>query len=170
MSLAAGSLYVNNAVSGMDSGSLLAAYQYVGSTGSGTFDHSGGSNTTTSFFLGDSLSGKGVYNLGGVGRLGASSEYVGNSGSGTLTQSGGTNSCSILRLAYRPGSNGIYNLNGTGCLNAATEYVGYAGSGTFNHSGGTNNVSSSSSSSSLYIGYSTGSVGTYNLSDAVRQP
>ncbi len=165
LNLGNGSLYVDNAVSGMTGGSLTAANQYVGSTGSGVFDHSGGSNTTpNSLYLGHNPAGSGAYILGSAGCLNvASIEYIGNSGSGTLTQSGGTNDCSHLRLGYWSTGSGVYNLSGTGYLGASTEYVGYAGSGTCHHSGGTNTIANS-----LYVGYNSSGVGAYDLSDAGR--
>ena len=55
-------------------------------------------------------------------------------------------------------------------LSAYFEYIGHDGTGAFIQSGGTNNVVHdaliSSSSGRLYLGYNTGSSGTYDLSSA----
>ena len=45
------------------------------------------------------------------------------------------------------------------CSPRLIEYIGYSGTGSFTQSGGTNSVSGS-----LYLGYNSGSSGTYNLS------
>jgi hypothetical protein len=91
-------------------------------------------------------------------------EYVGLNGSGAHTQSMGTNTIqNQLYLGYNPGSVGTYNLSNSGSLSVGgKEYVGYSGTGTFNQSGGTNTVTSDNE---LILGFSSGSSGTYNLSN-----
>ncbi|MGD0515897.1 MAG: autotransporter-associated beta strand repeat-containing protein [Thermoguttaceae bacterium] len=182
VNLGSGTLYVNDAISGMDGGSLSSYYQYVGSTGTGTFTQSGGTNssyyTYASIYLGYNPGASGTYNLSGTGNLstqniyvgysgtgtfmqtgGSNStynKYVGYSGTGTYTQTGGTNS-GYLYLGYNSGASGIYNLSGSGQLSAYSAYVGYSGVGTFTQTGGT-------ISGYLYLGYNPGASGTYNLS------
>ena len=69
-----------------------------------------------------------------------------------------------LYLGYNSGSTGAYQLNG-GTLTSGTQYVGYSGAGSFTQSGGVNNVIYSYSGfGALYVGYNTGSSGTYTLS------
>ena len=52
----------------------------------------------------------------------------------------------------------ISGING-GSLQATNQYIGYRGTGKFSQSGGTNSISGI-----LYLGYDSGSIGTYNLS------
>ena len=113
------------------------------------------------------------------GSLSLGSQYVGYSGAGTFTQWGGTNTISCytivsgtanigcLYLGYNPGDSGTYNLIG-GSLSipgvssgpwGLGMYVGYSGTGTFTQSGGTN-----ADANCLYLGYNSGSNGTYSLS------
>ena len=62
----------------------------------------------------------------------------------------------------RPGSSGTYSLGGSGLLSAVSEYIGYSGSGAFTQSGGTNTMSGNYGG--LYVGYNSGSGGSYGLS------
>jgi fibronectin-binding autotransporter adhesin len=137
VNLGNGILYVNDTISGMDGGSISAKYQYVGSTGTGTFTQTDGVNTiTNTLYLGYKNKSSGTYNL-----------------------SGGTNTISsCLYLGYYSGSSGTYNLSGMGQLTADKEYIGYlSGTGTFTQTGGTNTISTG-----LYLGINSGT-GTYNL-------
>ena len=89
VALGSGTLYVNDSISGISGGSLSASYQYVGSSGTGSFTQSGG-NISISYF-----------------------SYVGYSTVGTFNQTGGTNSISYtFFLGYNSGSSGTYNLSG----------------------------------------------------------
>lgn len=91
-------------------------------------------------------------------------ELVGYFGTGTFTQTGGTNTINAgnggaLYIGNWGGSTGVYNLSGTGSLSVGgNEYVGNLGAGTFTQSGGSNTVALG-----LYVGFSSGSTGTYNL-------
>ena len=163
VNLRTGNLYVNDAISGMDGGTLNANNQYIGSTGSGTFTHTDGtSSIANSLYLGNSSTASGNYYLSGSGQLFATGEYIGDSGTGTFTHTGGTNSVSgYMYLGHDAGINGTYNLSDAGQLSASTEVIGNSGTGTFNHTGGTNSVTNN-----LYLGFSSNSNGTYNLSDA----
>ncbi len=162
-----GSLYLGNNAGGSGtyslsgSGLLSAWYEYVGSSGTGTFTQSGGNSSAYFLYLGNNAGGSGTYNLSGTGLLSANEEYVGSSGRGSYTQSGGTNSVGYagLYLANNAGGSGTYNLSGSGQLSAPYECVGYSGTGIFTQTGGTNTIANT-----LYLGNMTGGSGTYNLS------
>lgn len=115
-------------------------YEYVGYSGSGAFNQSGGTNTATFLFVGSNNGSNGAYNLN-AGSLGAREGYVGYAGTGTFTQSGGTNAMSDLYLGSMSGGNGTYNLNAGNLTVGFNEYVGGSGMGAFNQSGGTNTTS-----------------------------
>ena len=170
VNLGAGGLTVNDASSMITGGSLSTAvhyigYSYSGTGGStGTFTQSGGNNSTGSFYLGYNPGDSGSYGLSGTGKLSGQLEYVGYFGTGNLTQSGGTNTAASLYLGNAGATaSGTYTLSGSGLLSISntggdySEYVGYSGTGSFTQSGGTN------STSNLYLGYNSGSSGTYNL-------
>ena len=71
----------------------------------------------------------------------------------------------LALLGCNSGSSGTYTLSGSGLLSAPYEYVGYSGTGTFTQSGGTNSISGGTANvpSGLYVGYATGSSGSYSL-------
>jgi autotransporter-associated beta strand protein len=143
------------------SGLLSAPGETIGNSGSGSFTHSGGTNSVSgSVVLGIGSASSGTYNLSGSGLLSATNEYIGDSGSGSFTQSGGTNSVSATLTAATGylDSSGTYILRG-GSLSAQTEYLGfnYSGTGSFTQSGGTNSLGS------LVLAESATSTGTYNL-------
>jgi T5SS/PEP-CTERM-associated repeat protein len=164
-------------------GQLSAVTEFVGNSGSGAFVQSAGNNSVAGvanseyvangLLLGANSNGKGTYTLSGTGVLSAGMEGVGYAGTGTFTQTGGTNTLptnylnSCIYLGYNAGATGIYNLSGTGQIVATNnytwatvEYIGYSGTGVFNQTAGSNLMSISS----LYLGYNTTGVGTYNLS------
>ena len=127
------------------SGLLSANSEYVGSSGTGTFTQTGGTNNVNSYYagsltLGANAGGSGAYNLSGSGLLSANSEYLGYSGTGSFTQSGGTHTTNSLYLGYNAGSSGSYSLSGSGQLSATSEYVGYNSGATalFQQTGGSN--------------------------------
>ena len=143
--------------------------EIVGNSGSGTLSQSGGANlfnsTTGDLFLGNNVGSVGAYNLSGTGALVVNLyELVGYFGTGTFTQTGGTNTINAgnggaLYIGNWGGSTGVYNLSGTGSLSVGgNEYVGNLGTGTFTQTGGSNTVALG-----LYVGFSSGSTGTYNL-------
>ncbi len=156
----------------LSDGQLRSSYEVVGFSGSGTFNQTGGTNTLTSvgqLILGSYMGGTGTYNLSG-GQLIAFGENI---IAGTFNQSGGSNSIGTrtsdpfpLYLGYNSGNNGTYNLSGdsTSTLTTGNEYIGYGGTGTFNQSGGSHTIGTTTSPSNLYLGYNSGSTGTYNLS------
>ena len=156
----------------MKGGNLtVGSIEYIGNTGTGAFSQTGGTNSITYYlYLGNVSSSSGTYTLSDTGQLSARTEYIGYSGTGTLTQTGATNSISsdygdnFLYLGYNTDSSGTYNLNDTGQLSAGQEYIGYSGRGTFIQTGGNNSISSTYGNNELFLGYSTESSGTYNLS------
>ena len=120
---------------------------------------SGGTNSLSYLYLGNSDSGSGTYTLSGSGWLSAAEQYIGVSGSGGFTQSGGTNSVSdAVSVGYAAGSSGTYSLSGSGLLLATDESIGDSGRGNFVQPGGTNSLSN------LYLGNNAGGSGTYTLS------
>jgi hypothetical protein len=81
------------------------------------------------------------------------------SGSTNLTVTyNATNSANFNQLTVDATGSGTMTLiQNNNTLSASTEYIGFLGAGTFNQSSGTNRVSN------LNLGYSIGSIGTYNL-------
>jgi hypothetical protein len=98
-------------------------------------------------------------------------ELLGDRGSGTINQSGGVNTingANGLSLGYNLGATGTYVLSGTGSLSVAGGYeeVGVNGTGIVTQTGGTNTINSVGTSNApggLYLGFNTGSTGTYNM-------
>jgi hypothetical protein len=105
-------------------------FEYIGNSGAGTFNQSGGTHTTDGIDIGYNGS-TGTYILSGSGAVSASNESVGVGGKGTFNQSGGSNTVGELNLAENAASKGTYNLTG-GTLAAGNAYVG----GDFILSGG----------------------------------
>jgi len=147
---AAGSnLYLGYNGTGVGTGLLSAGTltfsegsEYVGYSGNGSFNQSGGSVTFQgigNLYLGYNSTGIGTYVLSGSATStlapDAGNEYVGYNGTGTFTQSGGYNHPFYLFVGSS--GPGIYSLSG-GTLSAFYETIGDGGSGTFNQSGGTN--------------------------------
>lgn len=153
---------------------ILSEWQYIGYSGTGTFNHTGGTNSVTNgtaaIYVGYGATGIGTYNLSGTGLLQAGYLRVGEKGMGTFNHSGGTVTVTPndLIVGRFLGSTGIYNLSGSGILSAPVEFVGgrstdansdgMGGTGTLNQSGGINTVTND-----LYIGAREGA-GEYNLS------
>ena len=143
-------------------------YEEVGSLGVGTFNQSGGTNTIdgeNGLLLGENIGSNGTYLLSGSGALDVSggNEMVGTAGTGTLNQSGGSNTISGgLDIGNQAGALGTYMHSGSATLfvtGTAGETIGDNGTGTFIQTGGTNNASNL-----FYVGFETGSSGTYTLS------
>ena len=164
-------------------GILSPDRESIGGHGTGTFNHTGGTNTTDWFFVGGWSGSTGEYNLSDTGELSANQERIGASGTGVFNQSGGTNkpgdifvgdqpgstgtynqsggtnsSSSNLTLGNELGSTGTYNLSDAGALSANNESIGYRGTGTFNQSAGANTLTGV-----LTLGQNPGSVGSYDL-------
>jgi RHS repeat-associated protein len=167
----------NTGTLSLSGGSLsVSGNEYVGDSGTGNFNQTGGQNTCSNLYLGYFAGDSGSYSLSGTATLSVSgNEYVGYNGTGNFNQSGGTNTISVnnspytaLYLGDNSGSTGTYNLTGGGNLNAngfdlndVSEYVGYSGTGIFNQSGGTNTIPDFSN---LALAYNSNSTGTYALS------
>jgi fibronectin-binding autotransporter adhesin len=161
-----GTVFVNDSTSGMTGGLLKAEWERIGSSGTGTFVQSGGTNSlyfrlyVGSDGTGGNPNGEGTYDLRGNGQLTCTEAWVGYLGKGTILQSGGTSTISSLQIGGATTGRGTYELSGAGQLNSTAEYVGWMGSGTFTQSGGTNTVSGTTG---LRLGYVSGGTGTYNL-------
>ncbi len=126
------------------SGVLSTINEYVGYSGGGTLNQSGGTSSTNFFgglFVGYNAGASGVYNLSGSGNCNLGWP-------------------SALHLGYNAASSGVFNLSGSGLLSATTEYVGNSGGGTLAQTGGSNNPGT------LNVGNNGGSQGLYNLSAA----
>ncbi len=127
------------------SGVLNTMSEYVGYSGFGVMNQSGGSNSTSffgAFYVGYYSGSHGVYNL---------------SGAGTCTIAWPN----VLYLGNSAASSGAVNLSQSGLFTANSEYVGNSGSGAFTQTGGTNN------GSSLTIAANPGSSGRYDLRGGV---
>lgn len=148
--------------------------EYVGYSGTGTFNHTSGANIIAAghmLAVGNNAGSTGTYNMSNVGlstTLTANgAEYVGLSGTGTFTQSAGTNTAKAgLSLGYSGNTaTGTYNLSGTGTLAVTgVEYVGFLGTGTFNQTGGAHTVSAGGSGGFVEIEGTASNPGAYNLS------
>jgi fibronectin-binding autotransporter adhesin len=136
--------------------------EYIGMSGAGVFNQSGGSNVDTNEFpnfLGYSAGSTGNYNLSN-GSVSAAGFVVGDSGAGIFNQSGGTVTCGNfpLSLANEPGGTGTYILSGGSLTCGGWEMIGEAGPGVFNQTGGSN-----VSGGTVNLAPNTGGTGSYSL-------
>ena len=138
-----GSVITNDASSVLSGGQLLVANHYVGNGGTGSFTHTGGTNTVSSdLMIGTGTTGNGTYTLTGSGVLNTPEIDLGNGGVGNFLQSGGTNNVTWeLWVGYQQGSPGTYTLTGSGLLNASSVEIASGGTGNFVQTGGTCAVS-----------------------------
>jgi hypothetical protein len=147
-----------------------AANLFVGNSGRGVFNQSGGTvnlpfnDAISSFWVGNNAGSSGTVNLSG-GTMNALNDVVlGQAGSGVFNQTGGSATLSALVIAESPGASGTFNLSGAATLviNSNT-YIGYGSATTavFNQSGGTNTFTNLE-----FIGYD--GVGTYNQSNGTH--
>ncbi|MDP6633993.1 MAG: PEP-CTERM sorting domain-containing protein [Phycisphaerae bacterium] len=139
----------------------------IGATGSGTFTHSGGTNSARLLYLGKDAGSDGVYDLSGTGSLSAASEYVGLNGEGVFNQTGGDNTVSgRLTLAFSSGSSGAYTLS-SGTLDVGASIVGGDGASRLNVDGGTLLVGGASVSVNTFgVGVEPGSNHDYTYNGA----
>lgn len=149
-------------MNGMFSGNpeLRAHDEFIGGTGTGSFEQFGGTNTVAgSLSVGHDGDGSGSYVLDGGGTLSvAGNEVVGNSVTGALTQFGGVNTVGgQLNVGLASTGSGTLTLDSWGEINATDIQVGVAGTGTFSQ------VQGQVTASSLVIGKNAGSSGTYNM-------
>jgi hypothetical protein len=101
------------------------------------------------------------------GSVGADTTIVGFKGQGTLIQTGGTHVVgSRLMVGQGQTASGVYVLQGGSLSVNRNEIIGYWGAGRFDQTGGTNLITNNTwnDGQGLYIGYSLGANGTYNLS------
>jgi len=141
--------------------SVAGYWEYVGEGGMGTFNQTGGTNTTPgNLVLGYASGSSGNYSLSGGVLSATTYEDIGYSGAGFFVQTAGTNTTGNFRIGTLGGSTGTYTLSGTGSLtDTSYELLGdYSGSnGNFIQSGGTNTATG------LYLGGRSGATGSYNL-------
>lgn len=148
INLGFGNLTTNDTNSSMNGGYLSAGYHYLGSSGTGTFTQSGGSNSSGFLYIAVNTTDRGNYVLDG-GYLNPSFLFLGTSGSGNVTQSGGTCSPGFLYIAINASGSGTYIVSGSGQFSSWIESVGENGSGSFIQSGGSNTVTVSSDRRSI---------------------
>jgi hypothetical protein len=145
----------------LSGGTLDADIQYIGRFGTGTFTHSGGTNTAaTELHIATGttgMKGTGTYALSGTGVLNVGNLVVGVTGQGTLSQTGNSSlTATSLAVGGQSGATGVMNYSG-GSFAAPLVVVGDGGKGTFNQLAG--NIATSS----LTLGKQAGGDGTYNL-------
>ena len=98
------------------------------------------------------------------GQLSCSREHIGYTGEGHFTQSDGNNDVGQLNLGYSAGSSGTFELAGGKLSCRSTVEVGHAGDGHFIQSGGDLSCDNIYNTFRLYLAYSPGSSGMYELS------
>ena len=143
-------------------GALSTGNQFVGYSGTGGFNQSGGTNSIgSSLYLGYNSAASGSYGLTG-GLVSSEFQYIGYAGTGNFAQSGGVNfSWNGIYLGYNTGASGSYTLTGSGSLSTeGARYVGYSGTAVFAQTGGNNSLTNNN----LYLGNNAGSSGLYALS------
>ena len=141
-----------------------AAYTniYVGQTADGTLNQSGGTLTSTNFYLGYNAGVTGTCNLS-AGTLNTAGAVVGESGTGVFNQTGGVfNDSGGVYLGYNGGSTGTLTLSGGTLTETNFFEVGYNGTGTLNVSAGT--LDASADPYAFTVGFQAGSQGTVSLS------
>ena len=173
LTLGGGSIYtsIGNGTYNLGvAGSLSAGDEYIGESGTGAFNQTGGTHTVTNgLTLGVISSGDGTYNLSvAESTLSADHENIGSFGKGAFKQTGGRNTVTNdLTVGVNSSGNGTYELSDTGSLSAANELIGASGKGAFTQTGGRNTVTDW-----LCLGYYSGAGGigngTYNLSGTVE--
>jgi autotransporter family porin len=141
----------------------VADSTYVGYSGNGIVNQSGGKFTSSSFLVlggestGTATAGTGTYNLSG-GTLIAGTLYVGLSGAGSFSHSDGSALYGGISIGTQANSVGSYNLDGGSAFTMGTVIVGDQGTGVFSQTGGTHN------NSGLTLGYASTGAGTLQLS------
>jgi hypothetical protein len=145
----------------MWAGTLQATTEFIGSSGSGTFLHHGGINTTCDLTLND-----GIYNLAG-GTVNVSDEVLNNDGHGRLYVDGGTlNAWKMSIDEFQIGrlSNGSFELHGPQAeLRAIDMYIGNQAAGSF-----VNCEAETTISNDLHLGYSAAGSGALRIIDSGR--
>ena len=122
VNLGNGSFTVNDSLSGIAAGSLSAFNEIVGTSGTGTFSQSGGTNNlgNGSLYVGYSTGSSGIYSLSGCGVLSANTECLAFSSTGAFNQTSGSNFVGYLSigdLGRYQFSGGTLQINGSGLAN-----------------------------------------------------
>ena len=140
---------------------LNPAVQYIGYSGSGTFTQTGGLNASNNIYLGYSSSSSGAYSLSGNSLLNFENCYVGYSGVVTIAQSGGNadtgNGAPNLYLGFTRAPRALTCFPAPAAFRFDSEYIGNSGSGSMVQAGGSN------AASTISLGTTAGSFGSYSL-------
>ena len=141
---------------------IKANWASVGVYGGGIWTQTAGTTEIKNELkLGVEAGSQGTYTLNG-GSLIAGNESIGFGGTGAFVQTGGSNSVTgDVQVGLSSGSVGEYHLSDTGALSANYLRVGMAGIGQFTQ----NEAGTSVNVRGLFLGWDTGSQGTYKLSD-----
>jgi len=143
-------------------GQVSANRIYVGYNGTGAFNQTGGTITTTGsdsdLRLGHQGSGVGSYHITN-GTLDIEDDiYVGFHGTGTFTQDAGTIDSKTLLVARYGGAEGDVVQNDGTWTTREDASIGIEGRGTYTQNGGTVNVGDE-----FFLGQNSGGDGTYTL-------
>jgi len=136
-------------------GTLQSAQEYIGSSGTGTFTQTGGTNTVGTLSIGAS----GTYSLQG-GTLAITSKVT---GTGRLILDGGALSgigpisVSSVYMGFQPGTNSAWSQDGAVRFTSSAMYVGYSGTASLTQ------TTTTFSPPFIYLGYNSGASGTYAL-------
>lgn len=170
VTLGTGVVQVLDASSSMSGGSLSASNLHVGSTGAGTFTHSGGQITLVGeLTAGRDAAGSGTYLLSGQGRIVTPSMTIGKSGTGVFIQDGGiVEVANGVGLGLNSGSSGSYTLKGDGTLSVPVLRVGNKGTGTVTQEGGVIATSQTFVGENFTSGHFAQSGGVHMVSDWLR--
>ncbi|MGA2231424.1 MAG: hypothetical protein ABSH22_11040, partial [Tepidisphaeraceae bacterium] len=155
--------YTLNAVN-TGTGTLTAANESIGDSGTGAFVQNAGTNSVSTELL-VANNGNGTYTLnGGTLTFAATAiaETIGNNAgsTGTFTQTGGAQTLGTnVELNVGLGGIGYYNMNGGTLSSNGAVIVGYSNTGTFTQTAGTVALSNTN----LCLAESPGATGNYNL-------
>src|SRR5207248_7270538 len=140
----------------------VTSNEYIGNSGQGTFNQSGGTHTAVNLYLGfNAAAATGLYSISNGATLSVANDfYVGFFGSGIFNQTGGivTSSAGIMFGGF--GGSGTANISG-GTLTATTITLNNAS--IFNQTAGSVSISGTGAAQGLTIGTG-GAVSSYNLS------
>ena len=156
---ASGTSVAGTGIYNFSDGNITANTVYVGLSGTGTFNHTGGSSLYGGISIGYLPGSSGVYTLsaGSVFTLG--SETYGDQGTGQFNQSGGDHTNSGLYLGNTITGSGALNFSAGIFTVEGAEIVGNAGHGSVSQSGGLHTAEL------LAVGLQGGSTGSVGLTD-----
>ncbi|PTW63038.1 T5SS/PEP-CTERM-associated repeat protein [Breoghania corrubedonensis] len=152
---------------GVSAATVTADRVYVGLSGTGTLDLTGGTLTTSGtnkIYLGWFEGSEGILTATHGSEITTSQFDVGNSGNGTATISGGSTVtvAGDAEIAINVASTSSVTVTGTGStMTASRLYVGMYGHGTLNIEDGAS--VSTSGTNKTYLGYNEGGSGTVTL-------